>query len=406
MSEAILVVDDEESVRRTFTEWLAELVPGVTVSSVADAEAALRLASQQPIDLAILDWNLGSGSDGLQLLEDLVEFQPDITAILVTGFAHQATPLQALRMGVRDYLDKNADLTRETFLAAVRRQLARIRPLKRQRELQRSLAAFREAVEQIVPYVQAVAVLQNPVPVPEAVRDLLRWAIRITRASDGILCVYHESRDDDVEQTGQWMFYPPDGEPVKTQAVPFRQSLAALALSRQEPILLSEPLPDSGQTIQLFPLEQGRKTVLVAAMAIGNGIVGAIELFDKPGEGFTADDVQVAQATADVGADLLRRSLAERQGHSLLIDALAAALKATDQVQNLLHEDRPPPEVLEHIKQGLVLAGSTPTDSEAVLQLLEEVRSLFRQHGCRAVEHCTRMIRDLRQLLDISWGSR
>ena len=33
-----------------------------------------------------------------------------IVAILVTGFAHQATPLDALRMGVRDYLDKNQDL--------------------------------------------------------------------------------------------------------------------------------------------------------------------------------------------------------------------------------------------------------------------------------------------------------
>ena len=43
-----------------------------------------------------------------------------MVAILVTGFAHQATPLDALRMGVRDYLDKNADLNRETFLARCR----------------------------------------------------------------------------------------------------------------------------------------------------------------------------------------------------------------------------------------------------------------------------------------------
>ena len=89
------------------------------------------------IDLAVLDWNLGSGSDGLRLLEDLAEFRPDVVAILVTGFAHQATPLDALRMGVRDYLDKNADLNRETFLAAGARQLERIRPAKRQRELNR-----------------------------------------------------------------------------------------------------------------------------------------------------------------------------------------------------------------------------------------------------------------------------
>jgi DNA-binding NarL/FixJ family response regulator len=404
MSEAILVVDDEESVRRTFTEWLAELEPGVTVSSVADAEAALRIASQQPVDLAILDWNLGSGSDGLQLLEDLVEFQPEIAAILVTGFAHQATPLQALRMGVRDYLDKNADLTRETFLAAVRRQLARIRPLKRQRELQRSLAAFREAVEQIIPYVQAAAVLQNPVPVPDAARDLLRWAIRITKATDGLLCV-HVGSTEGMMPSGQWLIYRPDGALLEVEAVSFRQTLLATALSRQEPLVLSEPLPDMGEAIQLLPVERGRKSVLVAPMAIGDGIVGAIELFDKQGGVFTSEDVQVAQATADLGVDLLRRSLAERQGQKWLIDALAAALHATEQVRNLLHEDRPPPEVLEQIKQGLVHSGTSEGDSEAVVQLLEEVRSLFRQHGSRAVEYCTRMIRDLRQLLTMSWGN-
>ena len=77
-----------------------------------------------------------------------------MVAILVTGFAHQATPLDALRMGVRDYLDKNQDLDRDTFVAALRKQLDRIRPAKQQRELNQRLAAFREAVEKVLPIVQ------------------------------------------------------------------------------------------------------------------------------------------------------------------------------------------------------------------------------------------------------------
>src|SRR5262245_59532859 len=101
MLDTVLIVDDEDGVRRTFKDWLAD-EPGVEVLAAADAETALNLANQNPVDLAILDWNLGSGSDGLQLLEDLAEFHPDVVAILVTGFAHQATPLDALRMGVRD----------------------------------------------------------------------------------------------------------------------------------------------------------------------------------------------------------------------------------------------------------------------------------------------------------------
>src|SRR3954453_3439238 len=141
--ETILIVDDEEPVRKTFREWLEGADLGCRILSAADAEAALVQAHAHRIDLAILDWNLGAGNDGLQLLEDLTLFNPDVVAILITGFAHQATPLDAMRMGVRDYLDKNQDLDRAPFLRAVRRQLERIRPARRERQLHRGLAAFR-----------------------------------------------------------------------------------------------------------------------------------------------------------------------------------------------------------------------------------------------------------------------
>src|SRR5919109_2049576 len=151
--DTILIVDDEESVRKTFHEWLEEADLGCRVLEAADAESALVHANQSLIDLAILDWNLGAGNDGLRLLEDLYLFNPDVVAIMITGFAQQATPLDAMRMGIRDYLDKNQDLNRQSFLAAVRRQLEHIRPAKRERRLHQSLRAFREAVEKVVPLV-------------------------------------------------------------------------------------------------------------------------------------------------------------------------------------------------------------------------------------------------------------
>src|SRR5262245_55426589 len=122
-AETILIVDDEDSVRRTFKDWLQGAGLGATVLSASDAESALVHANRQPIDLAILDWNLGAGDNGLQLLQDLREFHPDVVAIMVTAYANKATPLDAMRMGVRDYLDKNQDLNRESFLRTVRKQL-------------------------------------------------------------------------------------------------------------------------------------------------------------------------------------------------------------------------------------------------------------------------------------------
>src|SRR5690242_116384 len=188
-ADTVLIVDDEEPVRRTFREWLEGADLGCEVLTAADAEAALLQANRRTIDLAVLDWNLGAGNDGLRLLEDLYLFNPDVTAIMITGFAHQATPLDAMRMGVRDYLDKNQDLDRDTFLRAVRKQLAHIRPAKRERRLHRSLVAFREAVEKVLPLVGAAAALNDPVPLPTAVGSLFRFLLRTTGAADGVLLV-------------------------------------------------------------------------------------------------------------------------------------------------------------------------------------------------------------------------
>src|SRR6516162_1736894 len=154
--ETVLIVDDEEPVRKTFHEWLEGANLGCRILTAADAESALIQANQQTVDLAILDWNLGAGNDGLRLLEDLTLFNPDVVAIMITGFA-----LQAMRMGVRDYLDKNQDLDRTTFLKAVRRQLDRIRPARRARRLHQVLVAFRSAVEKVLPLVQAAAALHD-----------------------------------------------------------------------------------------------------------------------------------------------------------------------------------------------------------------------------------------------------
>src|SRR5215469_18935577 len=218
-AETVLIVDDEEAVRKTFQEWLEGANLGCRVLAARDAESALVQANQHTIDLAILDWNLGAGNDGLRLLEDLTLFNPDVLAIMITGFAHQATPLQAMRMGVRDYLDKNQDLDRGTFLKAVRRQLDRIRPARRARRLHQGLAAFRSSVEKVLPLVQAGAALHDPVPLPAAVSNLFRFLIRTTGARDGALLV--RSYDPGREPAEVFRAYDAAGRLLEAPPVPF-----------------------------------------------------------------------------------------------------------------------------------------------------------------------------------------
>jgi two-component system, NtrC family, nitrogen regulation response regulator NtrX len=407
-TETILIVDDEESVRKTFRDWLTGANLGCRILAAADAEAALVQANQERIDLAILDWNLGAGNDGLQLLEDLAVFNPDVIAIMVTGYAHQATPLHAMRMGVRDYLDKNADLNRDTFLKAVRRQLDRIRPARRERQLHQSLVAFRSAVEKVLPLVQAAAALHDPVPLPAAIGNLFRFLLRTTAARDGVLYV----RSYEAARTPAEIcrVYDPQGEMLSMTLLPFAQSLAASVVSRQEACVMNSLDRVAGQG-ELQPFEQGRRSLLAAPLNVGAGVQAVLELFDKDG-GFTEADRRLVAAAAEFGTEMLRQALAERQTQRLLFDAVAAALGASESVAESLRtgttdrpEAPPPDAVMQQLRQGFGAAPDKALDADETLRLAEAVRVLAVKHGPAAVHHCIRLVESLRSLLDDVTGT-
>lgn len=419
-AETILIVDDEESVRRTFREWLEGASLDCRILTAADSESALVQANQHAIDLAILDWNLGAGNDGLRLLEDLTLFHPDITAIMITGFAHQATPLQAMRMGVRDYLDKNQDLDRTTFLKAVRRQLDRIRPARLARQLHQGLIAFRSAVEKVLPLVQAAAALHDPVPLPAAVNNLFRFLMRTTRSRDGVLLV--RSYDADRQPAEICRAYDTNGQCLDVPLVSFARSLAGSAASMQQPsLMMNLDQAAKGGNMELQPFERGRRSLLAAPLSVAPGLQAVLELFDKQavsasggshasGEGgFTESDRQLVAAAADFGTEMLRQALAERQMHRILFDAIEAALGASDSMAQSLDgaaprpEDPPPPSVLQRLREGLD-EGDNPVDADATLRLAESIRVLAVRHGPYAVHHCIRLVESLRQLLDEMTG--
>ncbi len=415
--ETILIVDDEEPVRRTFREWLVDAQLECDVLTAHDAESALQLANRHTVDLAILDWALGAGDDGLQLLQDLCEFNPHVVAIMVTGFANQATPLDAMRMGVRDYLDKNQDLSRETFLQAVRKQLDAIRPAKRERRLHDSLLAFREAVEKIVPLVQSAAALNDPVPLPAAIGSLFRFVMQATGAEDGVLLVRHY--DAHAQPADTCRAYDSYGEPIDLPLVPFARSLAASVTSMQEPCVLTG-LDQAARASQvdLQPFEKGRRCLLAAPMLVSADTLAVMELFDKQSSGgkeeedFTEADQRLLGAAAGFGAEMLRQALAGRQTQRVLLDAVAVALGASDSVARTLQgrgasgegrarlEEPPTSAVMDQLRSGLSATMPTTVPAEDSLRLAEAVRTLALKHGPAAVQHCILLVENLRALLD------
>jgi DNA-binding NtrC family response regulator len=101
--ERILVVEDEETLRKNLVRYLER--EGYRVESFGSAEEALAGLGPDPFDLAILDLRL-PGKDGLSLASDLSAAQPDLVTVLMTAYGTVEAAVDALRVGVHDFILK------------------------------------------------------------------------------------------------------------------------------------------------------------------------------------------------------------------------------------------------------------------------------------------------------------
>lgn len=110
--KTILVVDDEEIIRRTLCSDLQE--DGHEVSTAASGEQAITTLKETHYDMVITDL-LMEGLDGIQVLKNAKKIDPEITVIILTGFGDMASAIDALRLGADDYLLKPYDFNEIRF---------------------------------------------------------------------------------------------------------------------------------------------------------------------------------------------------------------------------------------------------------------------------------------------------
>jgi hypothetical protein len=151
-------------------------------------------------------------------------------------------------------------------------------------------------------------------------------------------------------------------------------------------------------------------------LSVGPGLQVVLELFDKEGpEGptpFSEADRQLTGAAAELGAEVLRQALAERQEQRVLADALVAAKEVGEAVAQSLEEgaeprpeEPPPPSVLERLREGLEGNAGAAVDAGPTLRLAEAIRVLALRYGPTAVAHCTSLVEGVRKLLDETTGA-
>ena len=103
----LLVIEDDPDLNRQLATALTDA--GYVVDRAFDGEEGHYLGESEPYDAVILDLAM-PGMDGIETLKRLLELDPTLQVILLTGHATVTKGVEAVKLGAVDFLEKPADI--------------------------------------------------------------------------------------------------------------------------------------------------------------------------------------------------------------------------------------------------------------------------------------------------------
>jgi len=390
-TDNILLVEDEPGVLQTFAEWLQSSGFDIKVYQARDAETALKIAAEFEIDLAILDWNLGTGLNGLDLLEDLFIFQPNIVAILVTGYANQATPLHAMRIGVRDYLDKSQDLTRDKFLEAVLKQLQKLRPQKTQRVFQKKLESFKDMVARALEMLDANSAFKNESTLDSTCNKIIKAAFELFPMKNA--SVYQINPGGIIPSQGCTVFTY-DGKSTISSNVDFSSSLASSVCNQLSFVPLRADLSKNANQdlFILHPFETNSQNALFLPLVYETRFMGVLEFVDPQESSEIKFDKLIS-----IYAELLGKSMDQDKARNHLLLIMEKALKLADPLNS---QDITSQSLGDNISNVIAETGISVEE----IEFLNQVRALQNRFGKSALSSSTELLKTVEKMLLTSFG--
>src|SRR5713101_4115278 len=103
---SLLIIDDEEPIRRLLSTYLSDRYTCLTASSGEEAKVLL---SGSSFDLVITDIMM-PGTSGIDLCHYVHRTCPDTVVVMVSGMTDINYAIEAMRQGAFDYITKPFDL--------------------------------------------------------------------------------------------------------------------------------------------------------------------------------------------------------------------------------------------------------------------------------------------------------
>lgn len=137
----VLIIDDERSIRNTLKEVLEYEKYSVAMAENA-AEARNYLNDKLP-DVVLCDIKM-PGTDGMEFLHEIMQENPELPFIMITGHGDVQTAVEAIKTGAFDFIEKPLDLNR--LLVSVRNALDKSKLVKETIKLKKKVGGKYEMI--------------------------------------------------------------------------------------------------------------------------------------------------------------------------------------------------------------------------------------------------------------------
>ena len=133
----ILLIEDEEPIRRVMVKILAEEDASYEVTEAENGKAGLNALKKKNFDLVLCDIKMPK-MDGIEVLQEANSLGLNVPFIMLTGHGNIETAVGAMKLGAYDFIPKPPDLNR--LLTAVRHGIENKKLRKENSKLKRKVA--------------------------------------------------------------------------------------------------------------------------------------------------------------------------------------------------------------------------------------------------------------------------
>jgi DNA-binding NtrC family response regulator len=116
----VLLIEDEEPIRRVLSRILSEENENYQVTEAVDGKEGLKILGSKQFDLVLCDIKMPK-MDGIEVLQKSNEKNIHVPFIMLTGHGNVETAVEAMKLGAYDFISKPPDLNR--LLTSVRNAL-------------------------------------------------------------------------------------------------------------------------------------------------------------------------------------------------------------------------------------------------------------------------------------------